>query len=156
MIPVDDFKQPLRTLLAETFGVADTPTGFFLDSGRSGLLGTIDGITASQASLTPGAGHATVAAHCGHVLYQLRIFEAFEQGRHPAMDWPSSWNVDTVDEVAWTALRGHLRATYESVAGSITKRDTWPPQGVGAALMLLAHCAYHLGEVRQILSASQS
>jgi hypothetical protein len=30
-------------------------------------------------------------------------------------------------------------------------RDDWPEAAVAASMMLLAHCAYHVGEIRQRL-----
>ena len=49
---IDDgiFKQSLAALLAEAFDVAESPHGFFLDSGQSGLLGTVNQLDAAAAS----------------------------------------------------------------------------------------------------------
>ena len=52
MIKTEEFKKSLHGLLAEAFGVLESPHGFFLDTGQSGLLGTINRIDAATASAT--------------------------------------------------------------------------------------------------------
>ncbi len=153
MIATTDFSGSFFSLLAETFGVAETPHGFILDTGQSGLLGTVNGLSAEVASAARGAEDATIAGHCGHVLFLLRLFIAYEesQGQPPQPDWPSSWSARAVDAAAWDTLRHDLRAAYDRVVADFQARQTWDQPVVGAALMLLAHCAYHVGEIRQRL-----
>ena len=151
MLPIDTFKRPLLTMLAEVFGVSPAPSGYVLDTGQSGWLGMIDQVDAAAASTALKPGGETIASHCNHVLFNVQIFAAFERGEQPEMDWPSSWANRVVDEPAWAQLRGQLRAAYTTLAGRLEARTEWPDDGVGAALILLAHCAYHLGESRQIL-----
>jgi hypothetical protein len=35
-------------------------------------------------------------------------------------------------------------------------RDAWPEPAVAASMILLAHCAYHVGEIRQLLASATS
>ena len=58
-----------------------------------------------------------------------------------------------VDEAAWAALRAQLQATYDTVVARFTPDSLWPEPRVGAAILLLAHSAYHVGQVRQLLTA---
>jgi hypothetical protein len=150
MIPEQDFKQPLLTLLAELFGVSDSSEGFILDRSADGLLSVLGSVSAAQASAAQ-PGQSSVAAHCGHVLFLLQFFAAFERGETPEADWPGSWQTQTVDEAAWAALQAELRSAYDEVTARIAARDQWPGAGVGAGIMTVAHCAYHVGEVRQRL-----
>jgi len=149
MIPTPEFTKWFFILLAETFGVADTPDGYILDTGQSGLLGTINTLSAEVASAAPTPDQATIASHCGHVLFLLQYFAAYERGETPAPDWEGSWTTRVVDDGAWQALRDELRTTYDDVMARLRVRETWPEAAVAASLMLLAHCAYHVGEIRQ-------
>ena len=49
------FTEPFFTFFAEAFGVSPSPSGYFLDTGQSGLLGTINNIPepSELASLKP-------------------------------------------------------------------------------------------------------
>ena len=143
----------LTTLLAETFGVSDAPASYMLESGRAGLMGTVNGLGAAMASAALAPGEPTIAAHCGHILFLLSFFSGYEQGQTPAVDWEGSWATHVVDEPAWAALRGRLQATYDEVVARFTPNSAWPDPRVGAAILLLAHCAYHVGQIRQLLTA---
>lgn len=151
MIAQPVFAQSFFTLLAEAFGVAGTPDGYFLDSGQAGLLGAIAPLSAATASASRGADDSSIAAHCGHVLFLLRFFAAFERGETPEADWPGSWQTREVDQVAWIQLQSDLRAAYDEVVSRMRARAEWPEPAIGACMLLLAHCAYHVGEIRQRL-----
>lgn len=155
-IKVDEFKNPLLMLLAEAFGVSDAANGFFMDDGHSGLLGTLDGLTAVTASARLRPVNATIAAHTNHVLFLLDLFMAYERGEQPSHDWEGSWKVQLVDDAAWDALRADVRARYGEVTGALRARTDWPEQAVSVAIMLLAHVAYHTGEIKQIITSLQA
>src|SRR5215471_2175123 len=142
MISTAEFSKWLLLLLAETFGVADTPSGYILDTGQSGLFGTIDTLSAEVASAAPITEQATIASHCGHMLLLLQYYAAYERGETLEPDWAGSWATPVVDDTAWQALRHELRTTYDALMARLQVRDTWPESGVAASLMLLAHCAY--------------
>jgi hypothetical protein len=152
MAQTADFKKWLLILLAETFGVSDAPNGYILDSGRSGLLGTINMLNAEAASAARAPEHATIAAHCAHILFIVNYFAGYERGETPAADWAGSWSTRVVDDAAWQALRNDLQTSYDTVIARLEARDEWPEAGVAASMILLAHCAYHVGEIRQLLN----
>src|SRR3712207_4599603 len=149
MTPTDDFKKWFFILLAETFGVADTPNGYMLETGQSGLLGTISKVSPEVASAAPSPEQATIASTCGHILFLLQYFAAYERGETPTPDWAGSWSTRVVDEEAWQALREELQGTYEEMVARLQLREEWPEAAIAASMMLLAHCAYHVGEIRQ-------
>lgn len=151
MIPSAEFTKWFLILLAETFGVADTSSSYILDTGQSGFFGTIDTLSAEVASAAPTPEQATIASHCGHVLLLLQYYAAYERGETLEPDWAGSWATPIVDDAAWQALRQELRTTYDALMVRLQVRDIWPESGVAASLMLLAHCAYHVGEIRQRL-----
>jgi hypothetical protein len=151
MIPIAEFKEPFFALLAEIFGVADTPHGFMLDTGTSGLIGTITTLSAETASAAPSDDHATIASHCGHLLFLLNLFLDYERGKQIQPDWASSWKTRVVDDAAWQTLRDDLQRAYNDVVAAFRAREEWPQQAVGAAMMLIGHSAYHVGEIKQRL-----
>lgn len=152
MIETATFTRPFLALLAETFGVGDASAGYILDTGQSGLIGTINTLSAAVASAAHTPDEATIAAHCGHILFLLRFFAAHERGETPEPDWPASWSTRVVDDAEWLALRHELQSTYDALVARLQARAIWPDEAVGAAMMLLAHCAYHVGEIRQRLT----
>lgn len=145
------FTQAFLALFAEAFGVSELPEGYFLDTGQSGLLGTIATLSAEVASAARTPEEATIAGHCGHILFLLEFFAAYERGETPAPDWPSSWTTRVVDDARWRALQHELRTSYTTLVARLRVCETWPDEAVGAAMLLLAHCAYHVGEIRQRL-----
>jgi len=153
MIRTEDFTKWLSLLLAETFGLSEAPSGFFLDTGQSGLLGTINLISAEAVSTALKPENATIASHCAHVLFLLRLFDAYEQGQRPEPDWEESWKTRVVDEAAWRTLRAELQAAYDTALAQLRARTAWDEPPLAASLMLLAHCAYHVGEIRQLLTS---
>lgn len=149
---IDDgiFKQSLAGLLSEAFGVAESQQGFFLDSGQSGLLGTINQLDAATASTLFRPDAETIAAHCGHVCWLLNFFAAYERGETPAPDWAASWQTQVVDEPTWKALRGEIAQTYTHLLTRLHARTDWQPMAVGAWMMLLAHVSYHVGVIHKL------
>lgn len=148
----NSFSRPFLTLLEDALGVSAAPSGYLLDTGHAGLLGTDDALPAAAASASRGPDEPSIAAHCGHILHLLDFFSAHERGETPAPDWAGRWAVQTVDAAAWTALRAALRAAYQDLVTRLQSRRPWPEQAVGPAMLLLTHCAYHVGEIRQRLS----
>lgn len=153
MIDEGVFKQSLAGLLAEALGVAESSYGFFLDSGQSGLLGTINQVDAAIASTPFRPDEETIAAHCGHVRWLLNFFAAYERGETPAPDWPASWQTQVVDEPTWAALRSEIAQTYTHLLTRLHSRADWQPMAVGAWMMLLAHVSYHVGVIHKLHSA---
>lgn len=154
MIQTDDFVKGLQFLMTEAFGLADSPNGFFLDSGQDGLLGCVNQLSAETASKVQAPETITIASHCGHVLFLLRLFTAFEESNPPAkIDWAGSWSVQAVNEAEWATLRADLKAAFDTVmAGLARYPEKWPEDRVSSAMMLLAHVSFHVGQVRQLLT----
>jgi len=152
MIPQSTFKSSYTQLLAESFGMSGAPTGFFLDTGQSGLLGLLESVDATTASTPVPAGGDTIAAHCGHVLYILHLFDSYERGAPVRPDWQASWRLAAVSDDEWRDLRAQLHTLYHAVAAHFERRIEWPDQALGAWLMLLPHVAYHVGVIDKMLT----
>ena len=81
----------------------------------AGLLASVEGLAAAQASAAPIEGSATIAAHLGHAHGFVSLLNAFARGERPELDWQRSWPVRTVDAAAWRELRADLGALRQMV-----------------------------------------
>jgi hypothetical protein len=144
-------------LAKETFDVLEEifseHHGIFLDKG-TGLFETLEGISAGQASQPVGGRCATLAAQVAHVILYLEVLERYLlSGDARDVDWGEVWR--TVHEVTpdeWDALRSKLRLCYTRVDGVLHGVQDWNDEVVlSGCLAVIAHTAYHLGEIRQAL-----
>jgi hypothetical protein len=144
------FTEALFTLLRETF---EQVQGIYLDRGTS-LFETLDTITAAEASQPVSETCATLAAQVAHVNFYLEVMGRFLQGQVDAqVDWENIWNtVTTVTPSAWDASRSQLKSTYQQLLEMLRTYNHWGQENaIGGALAILAHTAYHLGEIRQAM-----
>src|SRR4051812_45434561 len=89
-IAQDDFTNNLFKLLTETFDGPPIEGGSaYLDKG-AGLFQTLGSLSADAASREPTPGSPTIAGHCAHIGYYMRVLHAFAVGLEPELDWPSS------------------------------------------------------------------
>lgn len=142
------FTSELLVILTETF---ESVQGVYLDKGTS-LLETLAGITAEEASIPVGNKCATIAAQVTHVCFYLDVLDHYmKTGENKEVDWSEVWR--TVREVtpeAWAALQDRLRQAYASTREAVLAYDRWDEKySLAGAMGMLAHTAYHLGEIRQ-------
>jgi hypothetical protein len=154
-IALERFTRELFNCLDETF---DRHHGMFLDKGTS-LFETLNSMTAADASKRAGANCATVAAHVEHVRFYLDVLEEIVRTENIIdVDWRNIWQ--TVSEVTpddWEAQKQRLRDSYERVLNTIKTYDRWHNEyGVAGSFSVVAHCAYHLGAIRQAWCAIRS
>jgi len=143
-----EFTRGLLSMLTEAF---ESVRGYFLDSGTS-LFETLAGITAAEASIPVGGKCATLAAQAAHVNFYIETLEDFlKTGENKPVDWGEVWR--TVREVTpeeWAALQDRLRDSYERIRARIEAYNDWQGEdSYAGAIALVAHTAYHLGEIRQ-------
>ncbi len=148
-IAITEVAEGFRFALRETF---KSVFGIYLDKGTS-LFETLAEISAEQAS-QPMGKCASIAAHVAHTSYYLRALEDRMLGRDLSyIDWDAIWReVSAVDEAEWAELIADLRAAYERIMSQLDGADTW--QGsheLSCLLGVIAHTAYHLGEIRQMM-----
>jgi hypothetical protein len=144
----DVFAATLFVLLKETF---EGPGGrVYLDKG-GGLFPTLDTLTAEAASHVPCAGGQTIAAHCAHLAYYVRVNHNSALGREQPVDWASSWQPQHVGDREWEALKGRVREEYAALIETLGSLETWGEQQAGDSIAILAHTAYHLGAIRHAL-----
>jgi hypothetical protein len=147
-IATTQFTGELLSLLTETF---ESVQGIYLDRGTS-LTETLAEITAEEASIPVGNKCATLAAQVTHVCFYLDVLYRYIQtGQNEQVDWGEIWRtVRDVTPQEWSALQERVRQTYERTKEMIQSYDRWDMEdSLGGAMAILAHTAYHLGEIRQ-------
>ena len=150
------FHRAVQTLLTE---LIDGPPGgeaFVLNPGDVGLVRQLESIDAATASARPMAGRTTVAAHADHVLYGIELLNRWAGGEaNPwkTADWSASWQRTAVDEAQWRDLVRRLREAFATWRRAAADRTEWDDVSGPGAIASVAHTAYHLGAIRQILAA---
>ncbi len=149
-ISAEHFNKALLILLGETF---ENVQGIYLDKGTS-LFETLAGINAAEASIPVGGKCATLAAQVKHVAFYLDVLEdSVRNQRFPKVDWNEIWRtVSTVSPGEWAAIQDELRHSYKRILKLVDDQTTWSNEmEIGGAIGMIAHTAYHLGEIRQAL-----
>lgn len=147
-IPVEEFRNSFLTLWKEIFEPTGDGPHWILDSGTS-LFETLSDISAEEASIPVSKQSANLAAQVNHTSYYV---EALREGiatnfQHKA-DWDGSWQVGAVDDAQWQALIDKLHSNYDWFTELATGFEDWNEDYVGGAMAMVAHAAYHLGEIR--------
>lgn len=149
-IATADFRTALLQTLEESF---DSVHGYFLDKGES-IFETLAGITAEEASQSLGPRSGNIAAKVNHIRFYLDAIAAnAAAGEYIRVDWASSWAVGEVNDAEWRELIDRLRTTYRGLRTFIESNEDWNAMFVGGAFGIVAHNAYHLGEIRQAHAA---
>lgn len=149
-IQTEHFTQALLMLLDETF---DNVQGIYLDKGTS-LFETLADITAAEASIPVGGKCATLAAQVKHIAFYLDVLEHnVRTGQFEKVDWDKIWRETTaVSLQEWQSIQTELRESYNRIKQLINDTTEWPSEfEIGGAIAMVAHTAYHLGEIRQAL-----
>jgi hypothetical protein len=148
------FTDTLQDLLDETF---DNVHGIYLDRGTS-LFETLATISAAEASVPVGGQCATLAAQVKHVAFYLDVLEqGMRTGQFEQVDWGKIWReTGAVTPDEWEGLKHSLRESYDRVKALFAGTTDWSGERqIGGAIAIIAHTAYHLGEIRQALCTLQ-
>jgi hypothetical protein len=152
------FQRAVSKLLTEIF---DGPTGaeaYILNPGDPGLHRQLETISASIASQQSIPAKPSIAAHVDHVDYGLSLLTRWISGEENPWadaDWNGSWSRTTVTDDQWRKLRDSLRTRADTWQKAMAVRTDWDDVHAAGALSTIAHTAYHLGAIRQILGASK-
>ena len=148
-IAITEVAAGFRFLLTETF---ESVGGAYLDKGTS-LFETLAQISAADAS-QPMGECATIAAHVAHTTYYLRALEDRMFRRDLSwIDWDEIWaEVGAVNEAQWEAMLADMRAAYQRIMSHLDGAGEWEgSHELSCLLGIIAHSAYHLGEIRQMM-----
>jgi hypothetical protein len=150
MIQPNNFLNNLFSLYDETF---QNHHGIYLDNNTS-LLTTLETVSAQEASIPVGGKCASLADQVTHVIFYLELLEKYflkqEVGK---VDWGEIWRtVEKISPDEWETLKNKLRQTYTRPDKLFHNTENWNDEDmIGAALAIVVHTAYHLGEIRQAL-----
>ena len=151
MINKNDFLDNISYLLRETFeGSPEGQGSAYLDRGV-GVFATIEKLSAETASHSIGENEASISAHLEHARFYLIALVEFMNGRTEKVNWDESWSVKTVNESEWNFLKENVKRDYEKTAKAFQVIENWNDDNIGEAMAIVAHTAYHLGAIRQIL-----
>jgi hypothetical protein len=144
--------ETLATLFRELLDGPPKDMCFVLNPGDAGLLRSLDGLSAAEASTIPPGHSSSVAAHVDHVRYGFSLLNRWRPDVNPFADadFSASWKRTTVNEQEWTTLRAELRRECEAWSRTLTMDlpdDEIIRLGVAGSVV---HLAYHLGAIRQI------
>ncbi|WP_257350785.1 hypothetical protein [Pseudalkalibacillus decolorationis] len=142
----------VKELLKETFDGPGGNGSWYVESKpNSGIFGTLAKLSAEEASV-PVQG-TTVAAHTDHTRYYLwGANTIIRTGEKPKFDWSESWRIASVDESTWEKSQGELQNEYNTLFEKIdTLNNKDDVVVLEEALGSLAHSAYHLGAIRQMV-----
>lgn len=152
-INANSIKAAVKLVLAETF---DDAKGIYLDKGDS-LWTTLENVTAEQASVPIAPGGNSIAGQVSHMIYYFDISAYFMRGETPGnVDWSAAWQTVAVDDDEWKELR---RALGERQAEILVLIENTPdemfmdPDVLGGSYGIVAHSAFHLGQIRHALAA---
>ena len=150
-----DIAKTLATLFGELVEGAPASGAYILNAGDAGLLRSIDKLSAAAASVPTSTG-STIAAHVDHVRYGLGLLNRWAAGEENPFadaDWNASWQRATVTDEKWQQLRDSLRREADKWQAAVAARQDWDDLAAAGTIASVAHTAYHLGAIRQILAA---
>lgn len=150
-VPLTLFTDGLSAVLRECFETVSSPS-MFLDPGDA-FFQTLATVSAEEASQPAATGISNLAAEVNHTAFYIDVTLRFLRGEQPGkVDWDGSWQVGAVDEAQWSALQDTLRTTYDALQTAVAQPASWAHrEAIAGGIGMVAHCAYHLGEVRRTL-----
>lgn len=142
-------KEGIENLLRETFEGPEGNASWFTESKPgSGLFGTVDHLSFEEASVFING--ATIAAHTDHTRYHLWASNQSLEGSKQPLNWDESWKIGAVTIDEWEHIKNGLHSEYRKMTEYIT-REHVSDSADSVLLGALAHAAYHLGAIRQMV-----
>lgn len=148
-VPLTAFTEGMSAILRECFETAGSPS-MFLDPGDA-MFQTLATVSAGEASRPAAEGISNIAAQVNHTAFYIDVTLQYLRGENPGkVDWDGSWQVGAVTDAEWMALQDRLRTAYDALQAVVVEPANWAhPQAIMGGIGMVAHCAYHLGEIRR-------
>jgi len=150
----------VHTLLSELIdGPAPGQGTWILDRDpQAGFAGTLQQLSAAQASRHVISGESSLAGHANHILFSLTLMNRWAAGENPfaGADWQGSWALQTVDEAQWATLQKNLLGQAHGWMSSFNAPRAVDSDDLTGIIASVSHIAYHLGAIRNMLTAARS
>lgn len=125
---------------------------FILNPQDVGLLASLDGLSAAEASSARDAG-ATIAAHVDHLRFGLSLMNRWAGGEANPFDdadWTAAWRITSISDDGWLHLREALRSETQTWEEALQQPRRVAGKELDGVIGSVIHLAYHLGAIRQI------
>lgn len=149
----NDLSPSLTTLFRELLDGPAASAAWMLNSGDTGLLRSLNRLTAPPASARPASGGASIAAHVDHLRYGLALMNRWSKGEKDpwsGADWTGSWKRIVVNDQEWAELRQGLAIEARAWLEAVRKPREYSEMELNGVIASIAHFAYHVGAIRQI------
>jgi hypothetical protein len=144
----------LKRMLQEAFEGPPKPVtvSYFTNTKPdSGIFGVLSHLSAADVSKQIYG--TTLAAHTDHIRYHMwGTNEWLYEGTFPTMDWNKSWEIHRVSEEEWLYIQAGLQHEYHRLLEKIDHME-WNEDLANEVVGSLAHSAYHLGAMQQMLKS---
>ena len=148
-------REVLRGLLRELIEGPPGQAAYVVNPGDRGLLGSLAKLSAADASARPG-GRSSVAAHVDHVRFGFALLNRWFRGENPFADadYAASWTRQQVTEDEWRQRRDELEREARAWVAAFEEPREWNEVTLNGAISSVAHLAYHLGAIRQVVPSA--
>lgn len=146
-----DFTTALSILFKETFEGMPTAEEQVYLAHDTGIFATLGKLTAEQASTEVNG--VTIAAHSEHARFYIELLDNYLSRDMRVVDFKQSWRITSVGENDWDDLRENMSKFYRKTTETLEKNDVWGLDTITVAMGIVAHTAYHLGAIRQMVKA---
>jgi len=140
----------LDAMMRETFEGGQPGEGTRYLDHTSGIRNTLRTIDARRASHRIGE-RPSIAAHARHMAFHMRAVAEWLAGDRRKRDWLGSFEPQQVTEAEWDALRGELESARAELMRVLHAQSPQEFADEGAGFGAVAHLAYHLGAIRQMM-----
>lgn len=99
-----------------------------------------------------------MAAHTQHLRYGLSLMNRWaSQGGNPFANakWDEAWRMSAVDDEQWTEVREGLRVEAQQWHVHLSTPRSLNLLQLKGFIASVAHLAYHLGAIRQIVRSAR-
>ena len=145
--------QVLTSLFREIIYGPPGDMAFVVNPGDPGLVASLAALPASQASARPN-GRSSVAGHVQHLRFGLTLLNKWAGGDPNAFadaSFEESWSHQQVNDDEWRALRQAFEDQARAWHARLETPREWDAMMLSGFLSSVAHTAYHMGAIRQLV-----
>ncbi|WP_096189939.1 hypothetical protein [Evansella halocellulosilytica] len=142
----------LKTMMKEAFeGPSEDGSFYITTRPEAGLFGTLNALSANDASQPSKTSDTPIVSHIYHIYYYLMISNSDFTDSPLDYNDKDSWKVRKANEKEWHQIKTDLYHEYETFIENVEQVVEWTDEKANTAQQTLAHTAYHLGALRQMI-----